>query len=182
MARIALDVFARRMEAAYRGDPFHALRRNLESVTPEEWSVRPASPSVEVFGTQPELSIADIVLHVGGGKVMYAARLTGDEGLDWPDIRLPESREMAPMLAWLDEGHRALKAALAGLEDDTELGVERLAPWRRPLRTEHLLSTVINHDLYHAGEVNRQRALIRGAEGWERADGTLLGERHPSDA
>jgi len=28
---------------------------------------------------------------------------------------------------------------------------------------------VINHDLYHSGETNRQRALIRGADGWERA-------------
>jgi uncharacterized damage-inducible protein DinB len=168
MSRIALEVFARRLEAAYRGDPFHALRQNLESVRPEEWDVRPANHSEEVFGTQPELSISDIVLHVGGGKYMYTARVSGDEALDWADIRLAPSRERAAMLDWLDEGHRTLEAALAALDDDAELEVERLAPWRRPLRTEHLLSIVISHDLYHSGEINRQRALIRGADGWGR--------------
>jgi hypothetical protein len=31
-----------------------------------------------------------------------------------------------------------------------------------------LLTIMISHDLYHSGEINRQRSLIRGAEGWDR--------------
>jgi ribosomal protein S18 acetylase RimI-like enzyme len=168
MTRLTIEVIARRLEAAYRGDPFHALRTNLESVTAEEWEVRPAGWSPEVFGTDPELSIGDLVLHTGGAKYMYAARLSGNTSLDWADIAGPPSRDKMAMMAWLDEGHRALEEALQALADDSELAVERLAPWRRPMRTEHLIGIVINHDLYHAGEINRQRALLRGAEGWDR--------------
>ncbi|MEX2226453.1 MAG: DinB family protein [Dehalococcoidia bacterium] len=168
MTRIAIETLVAQMEAAYRGDPFHALRKNVESVRPEEWSVRPASWSVDEFGTQPELSICDITLHVAGAKFMYADRAFGDASLEWGDIRLPPL-DMKPVLDWLDEGHRLLAGGLAALEDDAELSVERPAPWRLPMRRAQLMSIVMNHDLYHSGEINRQRALLRGAEGWERA-------------
>jgi len=168
MARIAIDIFVRRMDAAYRGDPFHALRRNVESVRPDEWDVRPAGWTFEEFGTDPELSICDLIKHVAGAKFMYANRAFGDASLEWADIQPPVARDMESMLAWLDEGHTILAAGLAALEDDAELAAERQAPWRLPLRREQLLGIVINHDLYHSGEINRQRALIRGTTGWER--------------
>ena len=46
----------------------------------------------------------------------------------------------------------------------------RETPWRTParMRRDHLLTIVMNHDVYHSGEINRQRALIRGAQGWDR--------------
>ena len=37
------DSLARQMEAAHRGDRFHALRENLASVSLDEWSARPAA-------------------------------------------------------------------------------------------------------------------------------------------
>jgi uncharacterized damage-inducible protein DinB len=169
MTRIGVEFWGRRLDAAYRADPFHALRRNVESVRPDEWDVRPAEWSTEVFGTDPELSICDLTLHVAGAKFMYADRLFGAASLDWGDIAVPASREMTTVLAWLDEGHRELAAGLAALTDDDELAVERPAPWRLPLTREQLLTIVINHDLYHSGEINRQRALLRGAAGWDRA-------------
>ena len=170
MTRIAIELLLRRMDAAYRGDYFHALRKNVESVRPEEWDVRPATWSVEEFGTQPELSICETVLHVAGAKFMYADRAFGDASLEWGDIR-PPALDMESVLAWLAEGHQQLVAGLAALQDDGELLVERPAPWRMPLVREQLIGIVINHDLYHSGEVNRQRALIRGAEGWDRGTG-----------
>src|SRR5690606_13223170 len=165
---IVLDSIAQRLEAAYRGDRYHALLRNIESVRPDEWDVRPAEWSAEVFGAQPQLSICDIAGHAGAAKHVYAARLSGDDALAWADIRVPAAREMPAVLTWLDEGHEALASALAGLADDADLMAERLSPSRRVLTAEQLLSLIINHDLYHAGEVNRQRALLRGADGWER--------------
>jgi len=169
MTRIAIELLTRRLAAAYRDDPFHALRRNVESVRPGEWDVMPAQWSVDEFGAQPELSICDLVLHVAGAKFMYADRAFGEAALEWADIKPPPSRDMDAILAWLEDGHRALAGGLAALEDDAELALERPAPWRLPLRRERLIGIVINHDLYHSGEINRQRALIRGAEGWKRA-------------
>jgi DinB superfamily len=176
MTRIAIEILVRQMNAAYRDDPFHALRKNLASVRPDEWDVRPAGWSVEEFGINPELSICDLALHVAGAKFMYADRAFGDASLEWADIRLPQVRNIEAVLAWLDEGHRALAECLAALQDDAELAAERPAPWRMPMRREQLIGIVINHDLYHSGEINRQRALIRGTQGWDRdaAPGTSL--------
>ena len=170
MPRFALDFFAHRLEAAYLTDPFHAFRVNLESVHPSEWDVRPSNPSIgpgSEFGPEPELSICDLTVHVAGAKQMYANRMFGDGSLEWDHIR-PPSRQMSAVLIWLDENHRALVDGLARLEDDAELGAERLFPYRGPQPVGRLLSIVINHDLYHSGEINRQRALIRGSDGWER--------------
>ncbi|MDP9237276.1 MAG: DinB family protein [Chloroflexota bacterium] len=175
MARIAIETVLRQMNAAYRDDPFHALRKNVESVRPGEWDVRPSGWTVEEFGTQPELSICDLVLHVAGAKFMYADRAFGDASLEWADIALPPARDMPAVLAWLDEGHQRLEAGLTALTDDEELAAERLAPWRAPMRRAQLISIIINHDLYHSGEINRQRALIRGTQGWDRGGGAGTG-------
>ncbi len=168
MPRIAIAVWEQRLEAAYRADPFHALRKNIESVLPEEWDLKPSRASVQKEGAlgHDELSICDLAIHAGGPKYMYANRAFGDAKLAWPDIKLPSSREMAAVLAWMDEGQRALTEGLAALQDDAVLVEERPAPWNLPLRIDLLLGIVINHDLYHSGEINRQRALIRYS-GWQ---------------
>ncbi len=167
MTRIAIELWQHRLEAAYRDDPFHAVRKNLSSVLPAEWDLRPATWSEDVFGKQPELSICDLAMHIGGPKYMYENCIFGDARLNWGDIALPASREMEAVLAWMDEGHRRLAAGLAGLTDDEALSQERPAPWRTPMTRTRLLGIVINHDVYHSGEINRQRSLIRGAQGWE---------------
>jgi hypothetical protein len=168
MGRIVIEVFEWRLEAAYRGDPFHAVRRNLASVLPAEWDLRPATWSKEIFGEDPELSICDLAFHIGGPKYMYADRAFGNGSLEWGDIKPPASREMAIVLEWMDAGHQLLADGLKRLTDDDELSAQRQAPWRTPMSRMQLVALVINHDVYHSGEINRQRSLIRGAEGWER--------------
>jgi uncharacterized damage-inducible protein DinB len=167
MTRTGIEFWIQRMNAAYRSDPFHALRRNVESVRAEEWNIEPAKWTVEEFGTQPELSIAHLVAHLAGAKHMYADRIFGEAKLEWGDIEMP-GWEMQSMLKWLDEGHRLLTDGLAALTDDAQLEEQRPAPWRVPMRRDALLGIIVNHDLYHAGEINRQRALLRGADGWQR--------------
>jgi len=166
MSRAALDALIRSLEAAYRGDRFHALRENLRDIRPEEWDARPERHDEEIWGANPELSFADIITHVGAGKRMYANHGFGDRSLRWGPPAGPPSREMDAMIAWLDEGHRAFVACIESLGDDSELTVERHAPWGALLPTEQLITIMRNHDIYHAGEINRQRSLLRGAEGW----------------
>lgn len=166
MTRTSIDTLLRLMNIAYRDDPFCALRRNLASITPEEWSIKPATWSADEFGTDPELSICDLVLHVGGAKHMYANHAFGDASLEWAGVKPPSALDMETVLAWLDEGHRQLVDGLSVLADDAELAVERPAPWKVPMPKELFVTIMISHDLYHSGEINRQRALIRGAEGW----------------
>jgi hypothetical protein len=170
MGRVAIEAMLRMLEQAYKTDPFSALRRNIASVRPEEWDVRPSEWSVDVFGERPELSICDIALHTGA-KYMYVDRAFGDAVLEWGDIKPPASRSMDDVLAWLDEGHRLMSEGLANLQDDGQLEEVRQAPWRTPMRRSALIAMITNHDLYHAGEINRQRSLLRGAQGWDRPKG-----------
>ena len=167
MARTEIEVMRRMLDQAYRTDPWSALRKNISSVRPEEWDIRPAKWSVDEFGTDPELSICDIALHTGA-KYMYADRAFGDASLEWGTIKPPPSRSMEDVLAWLDEAHRLMMDGLASLEDDARLEDQRQAPWRTAMRRGALIALITNHDLYHAGEINRQRAILRGAEGWDR--------------
>jgi hypothetical protein len=167
VTRANIQLLERQLEAAYRTDPFHALRKNIESVLPGEWHTAPGEHSAAVFGDQPELSICDVVVHVGGAMRMYADRAFGTGTLQWGGITVPASFEMGPVLTWLDEGHALVADGLRALADDAELLVERPAPWGMPLARGLMVGLMINHALYHSGEVNRQRALIRGATGWE---------------
>lgn len=167
MARSRIESLLHMLEVAYRADPFGSLLGNIKSVSDAEWQIAPEEWSKEEFGdTYPELSICDLVVHVGGAKRMHANRALGDGTMQWGGIPLPAAFDMETVLTWLDEGHRGLVAGLEALADDAELGVERAAPWGAPLRREQTITMMISHDLYHAGEINRQRALIRGAKWW----------------
>jgi hypothetical protein len=168
MGRSGIERLARLLEASWRADPFHAFRTNLASVDDGEWDMKPAGHSVEVFGTQPDLSIADLALHVGGALSMWANRAFGDGTLEWRQVRGPSSRERAMVEAWLDEVHASFTTGLNALEDDSLLLHERQAPGGRRIPVGHMVTLMINHPVYHAGEINRQRALIRGADGWTR--------------
>ena len=168
MSRVLINHFSAALEAAYRTDPFRAFRKNLDSATPEEWDVRPSDWSRDEFGDNPELTICDLAFHVGGGLVMYANRAFGDATMGWGDIATAQSREKAMVLAWLDEVQAAFAAGLAALEDDAKLRELRPAPWGTPLARTQLIGLMPNHLVYHSGEVNRQRALIRGSSGWDR--------------
>lgn len=168
MPRVLIDHYAATFEAAYRTDRFHAFRINLDSATPEEWDIRPADWSRNEFGDHPELTICDLAFHVGGGLVMYANRAFGDATLGWGDIATAPSREKPAVLAWLDDVQAAFAAGIAALRDDAELSELRPAPWGTPMSRAQLIGLMPNHLIYHSGEVNRQRALLRGSSGWDR--------------
>jgi hypothetical protein len=166
MARTAIETLSRMLGAAYRNDPFHALRRNLDSVLPEEWDVRPPDAvtppkeqATDVF------AIAEIVLHVAGAKFVYANHAFGDASYNWGDVPPPAARDRDGLLAWLEEGHTEFAGGLAALTDDAQLEVKRPWPGGLELPVSFMVATIINHDLYHAGEINRQRALLRHS-GW----------------
>jgi hypothetical protein len=166
MGRTAIDTLARMLEAAYRGDPFHALRRNLDSVLPEEWEARPPdAPTPTVEPATDVFAISEIVLHVAGAKFMYANHAFGDAALEWSGINLPATRDRDGLLTWLDEGHSAFAAGLAAADNDAVLEEKRPWPGGFQLPVSFMIATIINHDLYHSGEINRQRALLRHS-GW----------------
>jgi uncharacterized damage-inducible protein DinB len=138
-----------------------SLMSNLATVDEEMWRARPDA-SVR--------TIESIALHVGSCKVMYADHAFGSRALTWespevqpwPDGEAPR----AETLDWLRRTHRALMAHVEALSDE-DLSLPRHANWGELRETPWLLSMLLQHDTYHAGEINRIRSLLAGEDRWQ---------------
>jgi uncharacterized damage-inducible protein DinB len=164
MSEVALLTYL--MHEAFEGtgieesNESQSLMANLATVDNAMWRARPAAAT---------RTIESIALHVGSCKVMYAeyafgaGRLTFDspEVQPWPDGEAP----MPETLAWLRETHARLMVHVAPLSDQ-DLHVSRLANWGEQRETQWLLSTLLQHDSYHAGEINHLRSLLDGDDRW----------------
>ncbi len=127
-------------DEAFQGADWHSLLSNLASVTPADWLwVAPGG----------RRSIHDIVQHVGDARLTWDDPLVlGGDALD----TIPAAIE------WLREGHERLRQSIAAL-DDAELQRLRWHHSGKYKETRWIISVMIQHDLYHAGEINYIRAL-----------------------
>lgn len=139
------------------GHAYRQLAKTLEGVTAGE-SGTSADPQWRRyrFGTGLDGSIAGIVWHVAAWKHVIADGLEGG-GFPDADAVLPHGSGWAGLQEWLGAGHARLarvyteNAAAAGwLEHQVVLEGE-------PLTIAELFTIVIEHDHYHAGQVNLLR-------------------------
>ena len=93
-----------------------------------------------------------------------AGRLTWEspEVAPWPDFEAP----MAETSTGSGRSHAVLMAHVRGLTDDGPARSARPANWGELRETRWLLSVLLQHDVYHAGEINRTRALLAGEDRW----------------
>ncbi len=139
-------------DEAFEGTQWHSLLGNLQPVKPEDWLWVPPGG---------QRSIRDIVQHVGGGKLVYDNKAFGDATLSWDDP-IVEGKDavltMASAIEWLREGQARLRHNIT-LLDDGELLRPRMTHMGRLKETRWIIAVMIQHDLYHAGEINHIRAL-----------------------
>ena len=164
--RSAVEVLVYLLDAAFArpgiewSGESQALLPNLSGVGEDLWR------SVPPGGSR---TIEAIVLHVGSCKVMYDDYAFGPGRLQWDDPRVePWPAGEAPMteaIDWLREGHARWVEHIRPL-DDAELAVPRKANWGELRETRWLISTLIQHDAYHAGEINHVRALLAADDRW----------------
>jgi len=140
------------MDAAFEADDWHSMLGNLRSVRAEDWTWRPEGGG---------RSIALIAGHVAAAKVIYDSHTFGNGQLGWSDPTLTQQRSLEETIAWLREGHAALRERVAAL-DDGELLKPRRVHWGEQIATRDIIRILINHDVYHAGEINHIRALHQG--------------------
>jgi hypothetical protein len=163
MGRAAIEHYLYLLDQAFEpdGHPEHALLRNLASVSDADWSWLPPSGRRCIF---------DLVSHVGECKYVYENSAFGDWSMRWdrPGSVPAIERTAAPpeIVEWLREGQRRMRQSVAELADDDELVRPRRAPWGEMYETRFLISTIIQHDLYHGGEINHLRALSQANDGW----------------
>ena len=140
---------------------WHSFLVNLNDVTDDDWLWVPEGG---------ERSIFEIVQHAGETKYVYDSCAFGDGSVHWqrsgsvPTIQATTPR--AEVVRWLKEGQERLTEHVAGLADDSALQVLRPGLWDDEHETRWLITQVIQHDLYHAGELNHIRALSHRNDNW----------------
>jgi hypothetical protein len=139
------------LDRAFEGSPWHSLLGNLRAVSPADWDWVPPD------GQRP---IRDIVQHVAGAKVVYHNRAFGDGQLAWTDplVEGEAGMSMLAMIAWLQDSQARLRESVAALEE-VDLFALRTNHLGTPQEIRWFITTMIEHDLYHAGEINHIRAL-----------------------
>ncbi|MBI5288181.1 MAG: DinB family protein [Chloroflexi bacterium] len=162
MSRPAVDAMLYLLDQAFEGDDEHSLLANLRNVRPHDWAWRPNGGS---------RSIRAIVRHAGWAKRMYNDHAFGPATASWDDLAsvamdLDGRRDpVGAYRQWLSEGQRALRESLAALTDADLPGMRR-THWGEMMETRRIIAVMIEHDLYHAGEVNHIRALCQSDGTW----------------
>ena len=144
---------ADQLERAFEGGAWHgpSVREVLDGVTAEQARSRPL-PNAH--------SIWEITLHIAAWEDAVRRRLQGEkveltDAEDWPAIGQTTEAAWAVCRAGLERGHRALAETVARF-DETQLG-------RPPGANRSIayvqIHGVIQHDLYHAGQI----AVLRKA-------------------
>lgn len=160
MARDAIEQVLYSLDAAFEGG-HHSLLANLATVPAADWTRAPEGGSRTILA---------ITRHVGESKYAYENHAWGDRSMRWdrPETVPTIADDASPYEAveWLREAHRRLRARLEAMADDAELTRPRMANWGREYETRWLLQVMVEHDLYHAGEINHIRALLAGRDRW----------------
>ena len=157
MTRSGIEQLLYMMDSAFDGEEWHSVLRNLGSVKAEEWDWLPPGG---------RRSIRSLVQELGECKYVYDSHAFGDGSRRWDRPgsipAVPETSSVEAALVWLKTAHAELRGHLAALEDDSALTEEVMSQWGRKVERRSLVKTTIEHDLYHAGEINHIRALAQG--------------------
>jgi uncharacterized damage-inducible protein DinB len=137
------------LKRAYEGNAWHgpSVREALTGVTAQQAHARPL---------QNAHSIWELVHHIAVWENVGRRRLEGDRAEidisspeDWPPADDMSEAAWEQAKAALDRGHEALRKAIADL-DESRLD----EPILEGLSTVYVtLHGVIQHDLYHAGQI-----------------------------
>lgn len=156
-------------EHGFGWDHWHSLLWNLHNVEPEQWTQAPPGGG---------RTIRQLAVHLGTTFLMYESHAFGDGSRSWDD-RLIEGigpgETPEETTAWLRRAHSVLRDSAAQLTDD-RLGEPRKAPWGEEYEARRIIELMIQHPLYHVGEINHIRALLQGNDDWDHQD---MGREEP---
>lgn len=167
VTRIAVEQLLYLMDEAFEGNQWHALIPNLANVTDDDWLWTPPDGA---------RTVRLLTAHVGACKYVYDDHAFGDAAMGWNDPAgdlgygmedlqteaiLANEPSRTDVITWLTQGHLRLREHVAAL-NDAELSRPRRNHRDEMKETRFIISTMIEHDLYHAGEINHIRALRQG--------------------
>ena len=152
----SVDRLVSQLHHTYRGPSWHGptLVELLADVPAEEALKRPL-PGAH--------SIWEIVLHSTAWKRAVRRRIDGEavrlEAVeDWPEVSGDSERVWRDALADLDSAHVALEARVRQLK---ESDLDHPSPTSKDVSIYATLHGVIQHDIYHAGQIALLKKAIR---------------------
>lgn len=136
------------LQRAWDGDPFHgpALRAILDGVA------APAAFARKLAGAH---SIAEIALHIAVWEDVVQRRLGGElidavpDDQDWPPVREQTPGTWQDVQRRLEDAHARLEQKVAAFPE-ARLGEPVPA---RDYDVEYMLHGIVQHSLYHAGQI-----------------------------
>ena len=150
------DRLVDQLNRTYRGPAWHGptLVELLADVSAEE-AAQVALPNVH--------TIWEIVLHAAAWKRAVRARIEGKsvqlEGdADWPLVLGDSERAWHDALADLDAAHASLEARVRAM---SEAVLDQPSPTDASITIYGTLHGIIQHDLYHAGQIALLKKAIR---------------------
>lgn len=136
------------LRRAFEGEAWHgpSLQELLHDVATRQALWRPIPHAHTIW---------EIVLHVSAWENAARRRLEGEPvdlsgDDDWPPVRETTDAAWSEAVAALGDSNRRLRAAV-GLLQDEDLRRQTAGP--QPQSFYFLLHGVIQHDLYHAGQI-----------------------------
>jgi uncharacterized damage-inducible protein DinB len=148
-----IKAIADQLKRAYEGEAWHgpSLKEILADVTAKRATRRPIESAHSIW---------EIVLHIAAWEGVVRARLEGEyllepaEG-DWPVVEETGESAWTEALQRLDSNHMSLREAVARLD-----AVRLFEPLAEGKPSAYFtLRGVIQHDIYHAGQI----ALLKKA-------------------
>ncbi len=153
-----IERIEQQLKLAFEGGAWHGpgVLETLEGVTAKQAAAHP------VVGVH---SIWELVVHIAAWEDACRRRLAGDRAElstaeDWPPIADTSEAAWAITKAALIEGHHKLRESIAFLTD-ARLDEPILQNMPSVYVTIH---GVIQHDLYHAGQIAILKKVVFGAE------------------
>jgi uncharacterized damage-inducible protein DinB len=146
------------LQRAFDGHAWHgpAVREVLAGMTAADAAARPL---------QQAHSIWDIVLHIAAWENVVRRRLQGEviDDLpsedDWPGMREASEEAWRLTVQRLEQGNRALRDAIT---QQDEARLEEMVPGKG-YSVYTMLHGIIQHDLYHAGQIAVLKKALSGA-------------------
>ena len=141
----AIEVLLANLDEAYERKSWHGtnLRGSIRGLTEEDVQWRPGPR---------RLNIWELVAHAAYWKYAARRKLTGEKRGTFPlkgsNLFRSDACSWPEVVRILDAAHRLLRSAVASMT-------------RLDERQRHLIAGVIAHDLYHTGQIQLLKRLMR---------------------
>jgi len=135
------------LRSSFDGDAWHgdSLMKIVDGITAEQATAKPIPGAHSIF---------ELVQHIAVWEDVIRRRLNGETVRptpeeDWPPVRSTDAAAWKKLMEQLKSNHAALERTVAEMSDDR---LDEIVPAKN-YNVYVMLHGIIQHDLYHAGQI-----------------------------